>query len=68
MKQFLIGAAVAGVLIASQGHAAPATPFVIPLGQKDVRLATAGTYTLDPAHVAILVRVSHIGFSISVFC
>ena len=71
MKQFLIGAAVAGVLIVSQGHAAaikpPATPFVIPHGQKDVRLANAGTYTLDPAHVAILARVSHIGFSISVF-
>ena len=71
MKQFLICAAIASLLIASQGHAAPAkppaTPFVIPHGQKDVTLATAGTYTLDPNHVAILARVSHVGFSISVF-
>ncbi len=39
----------------------------IPLGQKDVTLATAGTYTLDPNHVSVEARVSHIGFSTSIF-
>ena len=47
--------------------AAPADPMHIPLGQKDVTLATAGTYTLDPDHVSVEARVSHIGFSISIF-
>ena len=42
-------------------------PMVIPHGQPDTALATAGTYTLDPYHVAVIARVSHLGFSISVF-
>jgi polyisoprenoid-binding protein YceI len=42
-------------------------PMVIPKGQKDVTLAIAGTYTLDPNHVSVEARVSHIGFSTSIF-
>jgi polyisoprenoid-binding protein YceI len=56
--------ALASVAVAAE----PAQPPMhIPLGQKDVTLATAGTYTLDPNHVSVEARVSHIGFSISVF-
>jgi polyisoprenoid-binding protein YceI len=47
--------------------AAPPPPMHIPLGQRDVRLATAGTYMLDPNHVSVEARVSHTGFSLSVF-
>ena len=47
--------------------AAAADPMHIPLGRKDVTLATAGTYTLDPNHVSVEARVSHIGFSTSIF-
>ena len=36
----------------SLGAAADPTPMQIPHGQKDVTLAVAGTYTLDPNHVA----------------
>jgi polyisoprenoid-binding protein YceI len=46
---------------------AAADPMHIPLGQKDVTLATAGIYTLDPSHVSVEARVSHIGFSTSIF-
>jgi polyisoprenoid-binding protein YceI len=46
---------------------APAIPRVIPHGTNDVTQAIAGDYTLDPNHVAVLARVSHLGFSISVF-
>jgi Uncharacterized conserved protein len=36
-------------------------------GERDVALATAGAYTLDESHTAVIVRVSHIGYSQSVF-
>jgi polyisoprenoid-binding protein YceI len=62
MRILLLGACVA--LLAC---AAAADPMHIPLGQKDVTLATAGTYTLDPNHVSVEARVSHIGFSTSIF-
>jgi len=62
MRKVLLGSSLA--LLAC---AAAADPAYIPLGQKDVTLATAGTYTLDPSHVSVEARVSHIGFSISIF-
>ncbi len=53
---------------AAADNAGPATtPFVIPQGHKDVSLAPSGTYTLDPNHVGVIVKVSHLGFSLSVF-
>jgi len=61
----LLAGAVA--LAASAETATPATPFVIPHGQKDIGLVPSGTYTLDPNHVGVIVRVSHVGFSLSVF-
>ena len=46
----------------------PATlPAGVFAGERDVTLATAGTYTLDEMHTAVIVRVSHIGYSQSVF-
>ena len=42
-------------------------PFVIPHGTKDVTKAIAGEYTLDTNHVGLVARVSHMGFSISIF-
>jgi len=53
--------------LAAFGFAAAPAPMQIPLGQKDVRLATAGIYTLDPNHVSVEARVPHAGFSISIF-
>lgn len=49
---------------------APA-PVALPPGvfaaERDIALATAGAYTLDEMHTAVIVRVSHIGYSQSVF-
>ena len=46
-------------------------PVALPPGvfaaERDIALATAGTYTLDEAHTAVIVRVSHLGYSQSVF-
>lgn len=68
---FIAGAAFAGLVIAAGNPAcadpAPQKPMVIPMGQHDYKLATAGTYTLDPNHVGLIARVSHLGFSISIF-
>jgi polyisoprenoid-binding protein YceI len=41
-------------------------PGVFP-GEQDFRQAPAGAYALDPNHAAVIARVSHIGYSYSVF-
>lgn len=67
-NSILLGAAI--LLAGATSVAAdPAqlTPQQIPMGQHDYHLATAGTYTLDPNHVGVIARVSHMGFSISIF-
>lgn len=48
------------------GPRAPAA-FVIPHGTKDLSLVPSGRYTLDPNHLGIIVKVSHLGFSLSIF-
>ncbi len=42
-------------------------PMVIPHGTKDIGKTVAGDYTLDTNHVGVLARVSHMGFSMSLF-
>lgn len=64
MRRILFGLSL---LAASAAFAADPPPMVLPHGQHDVRKATAGTYTLDPNHTAVIARVSHLGFSMSAF-
>src|SRR6202012_3370619 len=69
-KAPLLGLAVAGALFCGASHAAEGpmpTPASIPHGTKDATKAVAGAYTLDPNHVGVVARVSHLGFSISIF-
>ncbi len=35
--------------------------------ERDIALATAGSYTLDESHTAVIARVSHLGYSHSIF-
>lgn len=35
--------------------------------ERDIALATAGGYTLDDSHTAVIARVSHLGYSHSIF-
>jgi polyisoprenoid-binding protein YceI len=66
MKRIVLaGAALA--FAATSAFAADPAPFVIPHGTKDVTTAIAGDYTLDSNHVGLIARVSHMGFSISIF-
>jgi polyisoprenoid-binding protein YceI len=71
VSHFIAGAAFAGLVIAAgipaSAAPAPKAPMVIPMGQHDYKLATPGTYTLDPNHIGLIARVSHLGFSISIF-
>jgi polyisoprenoid-binding protein YceI len=62
---FILGAAI--LLAGATSAAADPAPQQIPTGQHDYHLATAGTYTLDPNHVGVIARVSHMGFSVSIF-
>jgi polyisoprenoid-binding protein YceI len=66
-----LGVVGAVQLAAGNAHAevstVPAVPMVIPHGQKDVSLVPSGTYSLDPNHVGVIARVSHLGFSFSIF-
>lgn len=36
-------------------------------GTRDYKAAAAGTYTLDPSHTAVIAKISHIGYGLSVF-
>jgi polyisoprenoid-binding protein YceI len=67
-RYYLATAAVlAALAFALPAASADPSPQSIPRGQHDFKLATAGQYHLDPNHVGVIARVSHIGFSISIF-
>lgn len=73
MSIFRAAAALCGLLatFAFAGFAQAACPTGLPpgvyCGDKDPAAAVAGTYKLDPTHAAVIARVSHIGYSMSVF-
>jgi polyisoprenoid-binding protein YceI len=46
---------------------APTAPPKIVFGAADPALAPAGNYALDPNHTAVVARISHIGYSFSIF-
>ncbi|WP_304177991.1 YceI family protein [Phenylobacterium aquaticum] len=66
-------AALCGLLTALvlTGAAQAACPTGLPpgvyCGDKDPAAALAGTYKLDPMHAGVIARVSHIGYSMSIF-
>lgn len=60
-------AGAAGPVAADKAAEPTAPPIAIPHGHKDISLAPSGVYTLDPNHVGVIAKVSHLGFSLSVF-
>lgn len=63
-----IALGIAGASTASaQGTCPPGVPPSVFCGERNIAHATAGTYVVDPDHAAVLARVSHIGYSYSVF-
>jgi polyisoprenoid-binding protein YceI len=51
----------------AQTPAPAALPPGVFAAERDIALATAGAYALDESHAAVIVRVSHLGYSQSVF-
>jgi len=51
----------------AQSNPLPGLPPGVYMGEPDYKQATAGTYTLDPDHAAVIARVSHLGYSYSIF-
>ena len=75
-KRRLLPCAVSLISILSQaapdrafadGLCPPGLPPGVTCGGKDIAPATAGPYALDPNHAAVIARVSHLGYSYSVF-
>ena len=59
--------AFAGAALAAGGACPPGVPAGIFCGEPDASLAPAGTYALDAQHAAVIARVRHMGYSISIF-
>jgi polyisoprenoid-binding protein YceI len=70
-KTFQFAAISFVAALSSAGLAQAACPTGLPpgvtCGAPDAKLAPAGTYKIDPKHAAVVARVSHIGYSRSVF-
>jgi len=66
-------AALAGFILALGLSSAPLAacppglPAGIGCGAPDLKLAPAGAYDVDPSHAGVIARVSHIGYSYSIF-
>jgi polyisoprenoid-binding protein YceI len=67
LRSFSLLATVLAVLTADAHAAAPQLPPGVFAGERDYKLALAGTYILDPDHTAVIAKVSHIGYALSVF-
>ena len=52
---------------AAQGAQPPGLPPGVFMGEADYKLATAGTYAIDPDHASVIARVSHLRYSYSIF-
>ena len=68
---FIRSSVLASLLLSAaalaQSAPAPSAPPQIVFGAKDASLAPAGSYSIDPMHTAVVARISHIGYSFSVF-
>ena len=58
---------VFAALIAAGGPALAQLPPGVFAGERDPKAAAAGTYKIDPSHTAVIAKVSHIGYALSVF-
>lgn len=71
VRTLVAGLAMSTLLAAGAGAQTSSLPTTLPAGvfaaEQDIKLATAGTYALDEQHAAVLARVSHLGYSYSIF-
>lgn len=67
MSKASLAAIAMAFVIAQVGVAAAQLPPGVFAGERDVQAAPAGTYGVDPDHTAVIAKVSHIGYALSVF-
>jgi len=67
LKRILGAAAALAFILSAAAPAWAQLPPGVFAGEHDYRLATAGAYDVDPAHTAVVAKVSHIGYALSVF-
>src|ERR1700710_1289467 len=67
MRQSAHAVAAIGLALSLAAPAMAQLPPGVYAGEHDYALATAGDYALDPSHTAVLAKISHIGYSLSVF-
>ena len=67
MRKPLLTALAAAAVILPVSMARAQLPPGVYAGQPDAGLAPAGDYGLDADHTAVIAKVSHIGYSVSVF-
>ncbi len=67
MSKSILAIAVSALALSLAAPAMAQLPPGVFVGEHDYKLAPAGTYAVDAAHTAVLAKVSHIGYGLSVF-
>ncbi len=67
MSKLTVVAAATAFALAQGVPALAQLPPGVFAGEPDYKLAPAGLYAIDPAHTAVIAKVPHIGYSLSVF-
>ncbi|MFI4934791.1 MAG: YceI family protein [Caulobacterales bacterium] len=67
LSALLAAPAALGQPAAAPAAAAAKPAFKMPVPVKDYKASPAGKYAVDQAHTGVIARVSHVGFSYSVF-
>jgi polyisoprenoid-binding protein YceI len=67
MSRSIFTAAAVAVTLSLGAPAMAQLPPGVFAGEHGYHLAPAGAYAIDPAHTAVLAKVSHIGYGLSVF-
>jgi polyisoprenoid-binding protein YceI len=67
MSRSIFTAAAIAVTLSLGAPALAQLPPGVFAGEHDYHLAPAGAYAIDPSHTAVVAKVSHIGYGLSVF-
>ncbi len=67
MPSNTLSALAVAFLISQAGSASAQLPPGVYAGERDFKQAAAGRYGVDPSHTAVIAKVSHIGYALSVF-
>ena len=67
MSKSILAIAASALALSLAAPAMAQLPPGVFVGEHDYKLAPAGSYAIDAAHTAVLAKVSHIGYGLSVF-